>query len=266
MILPTKIVIAVSVSVLLLSSVIVNAAEIAAEKVANPAIEQKALDLLENMSAYLADAKTMTFTASTMVETSVKGQLLNFFSHTKVTLKRPNGLKAITKSDSKPNEFYFDGKNMTSYSPKDKMYAVTATPATLDELFPFAMEKAGIHTAFSDILTSDPYAYITADLTSAFTAGQSTIGGVLCDHLALKGDGIEWQIWIAVGNKPLPVLMTMTYTTLPDKPRFILQYSDWKLNVPITKGAFAFKVPTGVMKISYQTAKAAVADDGGAKK
>ena len=234
-------------------------------KADNPDIEQKALDLLDDMSSYLALAKTMTFSVKTMVDASVKGQLLNFFTNSHVTVKQPNKLKVLTKSDSKPNEFYFNGKTMITYSPRDKLYAVMDAPATLDELFPFAMEKAGVHTTFSDILTSDPYSYLTADLISAFWAGQSHIEGILCDHIALKEKGLEYQIWIAAGDKPLPIMMTMTYTDLPEKPRFILHYSNWKLDVPVAKDAFLFKKPAGAGKIAYQPVKAADIDGGNTK-
>lgn len=218
----------------------------------NPNIEQKALDILEMMGNYLADAKTLSFTASTMVETPVRGQILNFFARTKTLVKRPDRLAAITKSQNKPFEFYFDGKTMTSYSPKEKLYAVTSAPATLDELFPFAMEKAGIHTVFSDLMTSDPFAYLTDGLESGFWAGKALIGNIQTDHLAFKGKGIEWQIWIDSGEKPLPVMMTVTYTEIKDKPRYILQYSDWKINPPLKNSDFVFKKPAGAVKIPYQ--------------
>lgn len=192
----------------------------------SPAVSQEALDIPEKMGNYLADARTMTFTANTMVETPVRGQILNFFASTRAIVRRPNGLTAIARSGRKPQEFYFDGSTMTSYSPRDKMYAVSPAPATLDELFPFAMEKAGIHTVFSDLLTSDPYAYLTGDLESGFLVGRTLIGTRECDHLAFKGKGIEWQIWIDSGVKPLPVMMTITDTEIKDKPRYVVQYSD----------------------------------------
>jgi hypothetical protein len=262
----TKITTALLAGLCLVSSGMVLAAESAPDTPANPAIEQKALDLLENMSDYLAAAKTMTFTANAMVTAPVRGQLLNFFSNSNVTVKRPNGLKVETRSDSRPTNFYFDGKTMSILSPREKMFASIAAPATLDELFPFAVEKAGINTNFSDILTSDPYAYMTYGLTSAFSAGQSTVRGVLCDHLAFRGDGIEWQIWISTGKKPLPLMMTITYTDLADKPSLLLRYSDWKLNVPVAKDAFVFKKPAGATQIKFMPSNVSVTDAGGTKK
>ena len=220
--------------------------------ISNPNIEQKALDILERMSNYLADANTLSFSASTMVETPIRGQILNFFAQTKTLIKRPNGLVALTKSQNKPFDFYYDGKTMISYSPREKLYAVTQAPATLDELFPFAMEKAGIHTAFSDLMTSDPYAYMTDDLESGFWAGEALIGRIKTDHLAFRGKGIEWQIWIESGEKPLPVMMTVVYTEIKDKPRYILQYTDWQINPHLKKSDFIFKKPAGAVQISYQ--------------
>jgi hypothetical protein len=251
---------------LLAFGTVVSGAEEASQPPVNPAIEQRALDLLADMSDYLAEAKTMTFTAKAMMEAQVNGQLLHFWSRSEVTLKRPNGLKILTQSDSKPLNIFFDGKTLSVLAPKDNMYAAIAAPATLDELIPFAVEKAGIMTNYYDILTSDPFAHLTDDLSSAFSAGQSTISGTLCDHLAFKGEDIEWEIWIATGDKPLPLMMTLTYLKVPDQPRFILHYSNWKLNALVAKGTFAFMKPAGAVKIEFQPKIAAALDAGGDKK
>lgn len=221
---------------------------------ATPEIEQRALDVLKKMCDYLASAKTMTYTAKSMVEAPVKGQLVHFWTSSNVTLKRPNALKISTKSDGKPTDVYFDGKNLTVFDPRDNMYAAIPTPATLDELFPFAEEKAGIHTTYSDLLTSDPFTALTDGLTGAFSAGQSNIGGVLSDHLAFKNRNTEWEIWISTGKNPLPVLMTITYLTVPDEPRFIVHFSNWKFNPQIPKNAFVFSKPAGATKIAFRSA------------
>lgn len=251
---------------LLASGFVVSGAEEASQTPVNPDIEQRALDLLADMSDYLASAKTMTFRVKAMVETQANGQLLHFWSRSEVTLKRPNGLKILTQSDSKPLNIFFDGKNLSVYAPKNNMYAAIAAPATIDELIPFAVEKAGIMTNYYDILTSDPFAYLTDDLTRAFSAGQSTVDGTLCDHLAFKGEDVSWEIWIATGDKPLPLMMAITYLKVPDQPRFLLHLSNWKLNVPVAKGTFAFVKPAGAVQIEFQSKTAAALDAGGDKK
>jgi hypothetical protein len=75
------------------SSIALSEETSAPVNVDNPAIEQKALDLLDDMSSYLSGAKTLTFTVNTMVDASVKGQLLNFFTNSVVTrVNLPNTL------------------------------------------------------------------------------------------------------------------------------------------------------------------------------
>ena len=242
------------------------AADEAPGKPVNPAIEQKVLGLMEKMGNYLASTQTMAFTVDGIVQKPMGGQLLNFLYSSKVTLKRPNYLKIITQSDSKPTEFYYDGRNMTILSPKDKSYASSPAPAIIEELIPFAEEKAGLHALYSDLFTDAPHVYLTKNLTSAFIVGKSTINSISCDHLALKEEGLEWEIWIATGEKPLPLMMIVTYTNIPDKPTFIFHFSNWKLNAPIDKKAFAFHKPTGFVKIEFQQKKPMVTNDRGEKK
>jgi len=232
---------------------------------ASTTIEQGALDLLAGMSDYLARANSMILTARLLVEAPINGQQLHFWSKSEVTLRRPDSLRILTQSDSRPNNVYYDGKTLSVFAPMDNMYAEIAAPATLDELFPFAVENAGIHTTYTDLLTSDPFASLTEGLTSAFQAGQSTIDGTLCNHLAFRGEAINWEIWIATGEKPLPLMMIIRYVDLPDQPRFILHYSNWQLNASVEKDAFVFVKPADAVKISFQPEQVAALTEGGGK-
>ena len=46
--------------------------------------------------------------------------------------------------------------------------------------------------------------------------------GIVCDHLAFAGPGIEWQIWLGPEKDPLPRRLAVTYLTLERQPRFLV--------------------------------------------
>src|SRR5260370_16251828 len=100
-----------------------------------PQLEPKAIDILKAMSARLAAAHTMTFTALTTYESPARtGQPLAYTTLSEVTLERPVKLRVITPGDGPRSEFYYDGKTMTAYSPDSGHVAIAATPPTIDAM------------------------------------------------------------------------------------------------------------------------------------
>jgi hypothetical protein len=65
-----------------------------------PSLEPKAIDLLKAMSARLASARTMTFTAISTYESPTHiGPPLAYTTISEVTLQRPDKLRVITPGD-----------------------------------------------------------------------------------------------------------------------------------------------------------------------
>ena len=96
-----------------------------------PVLEPKAIDLLKAMSARLASARTMTFTAvSTYESPSHIGPPLAYTTISEVTLQRPDKLRVMTPGDGPASEFYYDGKTMMAYMPAENLVAVALPPQT----------------------------------------------------------------------------------------------------------------------------------------
>ena len=72
--------------------------------------------------------------------------------------------------------------------------------ATLDEIH----EQFGYTPPLSDVLFADPYHALTEHVESGTYVGRNSVGDTKCHHLAFRQKGIDWQIWIAEGDKPLP--------------------------------------------------------------
>ena len=96
-----------------------------------PELEPKAVALLQAMSAKLAAAQSMAFTATITNEAPSRvGPPLTYTTVSEVTMQRPNRLRVISIGDSAASEFYYDGKTMTAYAPAEKLVAIAAAPPT----------------------------------------------------------------------------------------------------------------------------------------
>jgi len=215
-------------------------------------MEQPALDLLRGMSDRLAAARSFSFKTRDFVEApSGTGQFLTFFAESEVSVVRPDKLRVKVGGDSPPFDLYFDGKALSVYAPREKLYASVEGPKTLEGLLPFAA-KAGVLLPFADMLFKDPYAILTEGITSAFYAGSSIIGGAVCEHLAFAAPGVEWQIWIDVKTK-LPRLLTGALLRVRGAPRFSVEFSDWQLDQGLPpEGFFVLAKPADAHRMDFR--------------
>jgi hypothetical protein len=215
-------------------------------------VEQPALDRLKAMSDKLVAAKAFSYRARSTVELPAKtGQFVTHFIESEVALERPNKLRFNVAGDVPGFHFYYDGANVTAFDPQKNLYATAKAPATIDAMLPFVTEKIGIDFPSADLLTSDPYAELTKGLTHAIAIGPSKVNGVACEHFAFIGPVSNWEIWIESGANALPRRVAVTYKTVENFPRFLVEYRDWNLAPKLSAAQFTFKKPAGAKQIEF---------------
>jgi len=204
------------------------------------ALEPKAIAVLKASSARLAAARTMAFTAVASYENpSLIGPALVYSTRSDVTLQRPDKLRVITPGDGPASEFYYDGKTITAFSPKEKLMAVADAPATIDATLEMAYNSAAIYFPFTDAVVSDPYGAIAKTLELAFYIGQSrVVGGTTTDMIAYAADGVFVQMWIGADDK-LPRRARAVFRNDPLRLRHQVEFSNWQLGKPVAAGVFA---------------------------
>jgi hypothetical protein len=217
-----------------------------------PIVEQAALDRLKIMSDKLAAAKAFTYRSRSTVERPAKtGQFLTRFVESEVALERPNKLRVNTSGDMPGFQFYYDGTKVSAFDPQKNLYATMDAPATLDEMLPFVMEKVGIDFPSADFMFSNPYAEMTKGLTHAIVVGPSKVNGTACEHYAYMGPASNWEIWIETGERALPCRVAVTYKTVPNFPRFQIEFLEWNLKPRLNPAQFMFKQPAGAKQIEF---------------
>ena len=239
-----------------------------------PVLEQRAVEMLQAMSARLAAAKSLSFTAVASYEyPSRLGPPIVYTMRYDVSLQRPNLLKVVVPGDGPATEFTWDGKEMVAFAPAENLVAVAAAPATLEGALKQAFDTAAIYFPFTDLLLPDPYAAIAPGALLAYVIGPSGIvGGVKTDMLVWANDDVFLQIWLGTEDK-LPRRIRAQFRADPKGLRHDLELSNWKLDgsIPVetfstTKAktgmpmAFAVpgrKVPIGAKPVALQRKPAA---------
>jgi hypothetical protein len=221
-------------------------------------LEPRAIDLLKAMSAKLAAAKSMSFTAVVGYEYPSKlGPPIVYTSRYDVTMQRPNKLRVIMPGDGPASEFYYDGKTMMAFAPAENLVAVADAPPTIEAALKTAFDTAAIFYPFTDLLVTDPYAALANNAMLAFYIGPSgMVGGTKTDMVAWANKDVFLQIWIGVDDK-LPRRLRATYAADVMQLRHEMDLTNWQLDGTIAADAFASTKAQAAGRIAFKSPTAA---------
>ncbi len=214
-------------------------------------IEPAAMKALKQMGAYLRTLESFQVRAeSTSEEVLTDGQKLQFARNSNLLAHMPNRLMAEVEGDLNSRLFVFDGNNFTLFARDAGYYATVAAPATITELINILEEKYGVQMPLADLFHWGGPNSSAVEITSATDIGPSQVEGVSCGHYVFRQPGLDWQIWIQMGDHPLPRKLVLTTTTDEARPQYTSVLS-WNLAPSFNDAAFTFTPPPGVSKIVF---------------
>ena len=207
--------------------------------------------ILKAMSDYVSSQKSIELSYDSDIEI-ITPQLekLQFTSSGDMLLSRPDKLRAHRVGGYADVALYFDGKNVSVLGKNINSYAQFEMPGTLDQLVAALREGYGVALPAADLLLSKPYETLMAEVIESKHIGRGVVDGVECEHLAFRNAETDWQIWVDVGQKPVPRKLVITSKTLNSAPQYTVRIKGWKTDVPIAASAFAFVPPAGASKLS----------------
>jgi hypothetical protein len=112
----------------------------------------------------------------------------------------------------------FDGKNITTFDESAQVYAQGPQPGGVDETVIHFVQDMGMRLPLAALLLSRlPEELRTRVQTMSYVEKTTTLG-VPADHLVGQTNTVDFQLWIAEGDKPLPVRAVLTYKNAPGQP------------------------------------------------
>jgi hypothetical protein len=239
-------------------SVLAKTGHQAGSQTASPTlIDPDAMAALDKMGAYLRTLKSFQVMADVATDDVLDdGQTIQFSSKVDLVIARPNHMRVEVTDDAGHRFFFFDGKNFTIYGQVVNFYATVPAPPTLAQLTDDLNDKYGIELPLIDLFYWGTDEAITKKIKAADDIGPSTVDGITCEQYAFRQEGIDWQIWIQLGEFPLPRKLVIRTLTDDAKP----QHSEnltWNLAPSFSEDAFTFVPPAGVGRITLAEIKAA---------
>jgi hypothetical protein len=220
---------------------------------AHPEMEEQAMAVLKRMAEFLTQAQRFSVTVDTgfdVVQDS--GQKIEFGETRQMVLRRPDRLRIdATKRNGSKSGMVFDGKDIAVFNTKENVYATVARPGTVDDAIAYFLTDLDMRLPLAELLSSHLTKTLPEQVHAAAYVEPAQIAGVPCDHLALRGDEADLQLWVAQGNQPLPRRLVITYTREDGRPQFWAQFSEWNLAPEVPDALFVFTPPVGAAKIAF---------------
>ena len=218
-------------------------------------IAPQAQRILRQMSDFLAAQREFSVrTEGTLDEVLDSGQKVQVQREGDVHLRRPDRLHVDRTGDLARIQVFYDGQRLSLHGERANAYATTPAPATLDATLDMASQRLGLDPPGADLLVSNPYAALTEDVRSGSYLGRGMLDGVTVHHLAFRNRaGVDWELWVEDGPRPLPRKYVITSRDMPGAPQSSVSLSDWNLSPQLTPEQFQFTPPRDAVRVSFIT-------------
>jgi hypothetical protein len=226
---------------------------------AKDTIDPESMTALTNMGTYLRSLAAFQVDADiTNDDVLDDGQIVSASRKSTILAEKPHFLRVETKSDDKDAFLFYDGKNFTVYGKLANFYATVPAPPTTAELIKKIDDNYGIQVPLVDLFLWGTDESTIKRITSAIDVGPASVEGVTCEQYAFRQEGVDWQIWIQLGDFPLPrklVIRTLTDEARPQHTSILT----WNLAPSYNDAAFTFDPPPGALRVALQDLKSSAA-------
>jgi len=207
-------------------------------------IDPAADRMVKQMTDYLAGLQAFTLRTSVADEVSLKsGEKIAIMSNADIAVQRPNRLRSLQRGSAAGLGIWYDGQHMTVACKSSDGFQTVAAPPALDAAIDGMRKQFDIDAPGADLLYSRPYDILMEQVVSGRYIGRETIDGIPANHVAFRGDQIDWQMWIKDGPQPLPLRYVITTKDAPGHPAFSVQMSDWNTQPSLPPETFSFQPP-----------------------
>ena len=159
---------------------------------------------MSRMATYMHTLQTYkVVTATQRDEVDNFGQLLTFGGEVTYKVRTPDAFVIDVAEDDMARRYIYDGRSVIVFSPGIGYYARFPAPSTIRETLDLASAKYGVTVPLDDLFSWNRGETTHKNLTSAHVVGPAKVAGKDTMQYAFRQPGIDWQIWIAAGDKPL---------------------------------------------------------------
>jgi hypothetical protein len=214
---------------------------------------QFAQELLDSMARFLAGLPGFEVDLIGSYDAvQPSGRKIEFNEARSIALARPDRLRVEQlRSDGSADVIVFDGRLVSVFDGKAGVYAQAPQPGSLDDALVYFVRELGMQLPLAGMLSTRFPDEIARRARALEYVEYTEILPVPAHHIAGQTSIVDFQVWIAAGERPLPLRIVLTYRNEPGQPQFRVLFVDWKTDRPADSGLFAFTAPEGARQIPW---------------
>jgi hypothetical protein len=219
---------------------------------AAPSVDPEAVAAIRRMGEYLGTLRAFAVHAETTTDVVLAaGAKVQYQGWFDLTARWPDRLRVSFQRDGKgAQEYFYDGTSLTVWIKARNLWASIPAPPTIAELIEVVRMKYDLEVPLADFLLDAARKQILQEVTAGIVIGPSRVRGVECEHYGFHQVDVDWQIWIARGDPPLPRKYLITTLGEPSQPQHG-EYLTWDLSPTLDDATFTFVPPAGARRIVF---------------
>ena len=167
-------------------------------------------------------------------------------------VQRPDKFFFARRGLVRDQAFYFDGEQLGMLANRLGFAVELPVSGDIEAALDTVTLTLGAELPARDLVSGDLYTPLMKPVQESAALGVVEINGVACRQLAFRTEEVDWQIWIAEGDQPLPCRYTITSKWLYAAPQFTVSFGDWQINPSFTKSDFQMTVPNGIETVEVE--------------
>lgn len=209
--------------------------------------------ILRNMAEFLGGAKSFNVNVRAGYDAvQDSGQKIEFGEARNVTVSRPDRMRVeAERSDGARTDAVFTGKEIMLVDRERNVYATASQPGDLDQSIVYFVRDLGMRLPMAVLLMSRLPAELNARVRSVDYVEKTRIRGAVAHHLAARSDTADFQVWVADGDRPLPLRVVISYKNAKGEPQFWADLMDWNFAPVITASTFDATPPEQAQKVAF---------------
>jgi hypothetical protein len=218
--------------------------------------DSEARALFKSMSDFLGAQKSFSGSYDATLEIVTADMMkVGLASSGTLSVSRPDKIRVTRTGGIADVEMVYDGKTLSAYGKRLNAVGKLPMEGTIDDVVARLRDEFGLELPAADLLSSAPYDVMMENVTSAMALGEGMIRGQMCDHLAFRTSDVDWQIWLAQGDKPFPCRFTITSRMTALAPSYSIEFSDWTGGADVAADDFQLKPAAGAKEVSITELK-----------
>jgi len=211
------------------------------------------MEILMRMANYLAQAPSFSVSVSSGYDAIQEdGQRIEFGERRRILIHRPERLRVeFERSDGERGQVLFDGREITAFKESDNVYARVEKPGSVDGTVVYLVRDLQMTLPLARMFLTSLPQELEQRVESVAYVEEDTLFDVPTDHLAVRTAEIDFQLWVAQGEQPLPRRVVLTYKNAPGQPQFRADFTDWNLAPDVSAPLFVFTPPAGAEQIPF---------------